>query len=184
MNELFTSRSGHETQSSPVIAYGLDDSKKSRAGLFDSVKAPLAMKAAESMKLQVAHVISNELAEIASQLAKGRVYERGKRFIPLVRRSLYDKLLLAVAGKSPGKKSGSKTGAGKPNLPVDWSDIQPGQMVIAHASAKDGWWEAVVMSVDGDMLDLSWRDYSSYPKFLRHRDAVALLKPTEVKVGQ
>jgi hypothetical protein len=184
MNELFTSHSSHETQSSPVIAYGLDDSNKPRAGLFDSVKAPLAKKAAEAMKLQVAQIISNELAEIASQLAMGRVYERGKRFIPLVRRSLYDKLLLAVAGKSHAKKGGPKKSASKPNLPVDWSHIQPGQMVIAHASAKDGWWEAVVMSVNGDMLDLSWRDYSSYPKFLRHRDAVALLKPAEVKVGQ
>ena len=52
-----------------------------------------------------------------------------------------------------------------------------GHLVIAQANAEDGWWEAVVIAREGDMLTMRWRDFPGYPKFVQHRTAVALLKP-------
>jgi hypothetical protein len=53
--------------------------------------------------------------------------------------------------------------------------------VIAHEDAINGWWEAIVLARDGDMLTLKWRDYDQ-PNVTRHVSSVALLMPTPVSV--
>ncbi len=49
---------------------------------------------------------------------------------------------------------------GSPGLPGDWDDIEPGQLVIANEGPGYGWWDAIVVEVNGDMLTLHWRDFS------------------------
>jgi hypothetical protein len=51
-------------------------------------------------------------------------------------------------------------------------------VIAQEDDAGDGWWEAIVIAVDGDRLTLQWRDYPKQPKIKRHRTAVALLKPS------
>jgi hypothetical protein len=53
-------------------------------------------------------------------------------------------------------------------------------LVIAHESATPGWWEAIVLARDGDMLTLKWRDYPWQTNVVRHATTVALLKPDPV----
>ena len=65
-------------------------------------------------------------------------------------------------------------------MPKSWDDIAVGHLVIAHESAAEGWYEAIVLARDGDMLTLKWRDYRDYANFVRHAGTVALLKPTPV----
>ena len=64
-------------------------------------------------------------------------------------------------------------------LPKSWDDIAPGHLVIAQESLEHGWWEAIVIARNGDMLTLRFREYPKLPKFVRHRAAVALVS-TEV----
>jgi len=79
---------------------------------------------------------------------------------------------------------GSGSGGGDANsppsaFPRSWEEIAVGQLVIAQETDPgDGWWEAIVVAVDGDRLTLRWRDYPKQPKVKRHRTAVALLKPS------
>lgn len=63
-------------------------------------------------------------------------------------------------------------------LPRTWDDIDVGHLVIAYENSEDGWWEAIVVDKTKDMLTLRWRDYPKQPTVVRHRTAVALLKPT------
>lgn len=178
-----TNLSEVESDVAPVIVYGIDDDKNPRAGYFNSNEAALAVKAAESMKLNAAKVASINLAELASQLPAGHVYERGKKFIPIVRRGLYDKVISAATDKkNNAKRASKKLLSTQQVLPTNWSDIKPNHLVIAQESAKDGWWEAIVTFIDGDMLHLRWRDYPKYPRFMRHRHSVALLKPSDPKI--
>ena len=65
-------------------------------------------------------------------------------------------------------------------LPATWDDIAVGHLVIAHEGAVDGWWEAIVLARDGDMLTLKWRDYPQQANVVRHAGSVALLKPSPV----
>ena len=49
--------------------------------------------------------------------------------------------------------------------------------MIAQEGARDGWWEAIVVEKNDDMITLRWRDYPRQANVVRHRLAVALLYP-------
>jgi hypothetical protein len=185
-----------------IVLFGLDESRKPRAARFGSGHGNLAAKAAELMSLTACSVSSPALAEIAEKLPTGRMYANGRAFVPNVRRDLYAKLVEAAntnkvsdgqgqadepAGK-PAEPATADNGPGpsaaEPAEPVvaqgyprDWNDISVGHLVVASGGATDGWWEAIVIGLEGDMLTLRWRDFPKYPKFVQHRSAVALLKP-------
>jgi hypothetical protein len=65
-----------------------------------------------------------------------------------------------------------------PGLPATWDDIDVGHMVIARDEPAFGWWEAIVIAKDGDMLTLRFRDYPKQAPVVLHRATLALLKPT------
>lgn len=79
------------------------------------------------------------------------------------------------AGGGTGAAGAGAPGDLPPNLPRNWQEIAPGHLVIAHESLEDGWWEAIVIERDGDMLTLRWRDNPKQAKCIRHRTAVALI---------
>ena len=61
--------------------------------------------------------------------------------------------------------------------PESWEAIRVSDLVIAHESPEDGWWEAVVLAIENDQLVLRWRDYPRQPCVRRGRREVALLLP-------
>src|SRR5215207_8075535 len=61
--------------------------------------------------------------------------------------------------------------------PESWEAIRVGDLVIAHESPEDGWWEAIVVAIENDQLLLRWRDYPRQPCVRRGRFEVALLPP-------
>jgi hypothetical protein len=145
-------------------------------------------KAAKAMNLTVCKAESPDVAELAKKLPTGRLYSTGRGFVPVVGQSLYGKLVeqLKLAGQPvPGETeqpNGKESAAAQaaPGLPTSWDDIAVGHLVIAHESAIAGWWEAIVLARDGDMLTLKWRDYPDQANVVRHASTVALLKPTPV----
>jgi hypothetical protein len=50
-------------------------------------------------------------------------------------------------------------------------------MVLVHESPADGWWEAVVIHREAEVLTLRFRDYPKLPAFVRHISAIALVNP-------
>jgi hypothetical protein len=101
-------------------------------------------------------------------------YANGRGFVPNVRRDLYEKLI-AAAGGEPSQDT--ETPRVTQGLPLSWDEIAPGHLVIAFENKEEGWWEAIVVARDGDMLTLRWRDYPKQSKVVRHRTGVALLNP-------
>ena len=118
------------------------------------------------MKLRVLKISGPELTDLAAQLPAGRIYASGHGFVPPVRPNIYDRLS-ELADPKPA-----------PGLPGSWDDIDVGHLVLAKETPGEGWWEAVVLAKDNDMLTIKWRDYPKYPPMTRHRASVALLKPT------
>jgi hypothetical protein len=163
-----------------MVVFGLDESQKPKAARFSSSQAELVNKAAQAMQLRVAVVApqNRPATEIAKKLPVGRLYANvGKGFVPNIRRDLYTKLTGVL-----GVESGLPTAPGEPEVPLasglphNWDELAPGHLVIAKETRhEDGWWEAIVLERDGDMLTLRWRDYPTQPKVIRHRTAVALL---------
>ena len=119
------------------------------------------------MNLAVCKADGEILAELAKKLPPGRLYSTGRGFVPSVGRSLYGKIVeqLKLAGQPvPGEAEQSEAGRSSadqpaPGLPATWDDIAVGHLVIAQEGKWDGWWEAIVLARDGDMLTLKWPDY-------------------------
>jgi hypothetical protein len=162
-----------------IVVFGLDESQKPKAARFSSSQSQLVNKAAQAMQLRVAVIAppNGPATEIAKKLPVGRLYSNGKGFVPNIRRDLYIMLTGVL-----GVESGLPAAPGEPEVPVasglprNWDEVAPGHLVIAKETRhEDGWWEAIVLERDGDMLTLRWRDYPTQPKVMRHRTAVALL---------
>jgi hypothetical protein len=137
------------------------------------------------------------------KLATGRIYARGKSFIPNIKRDLYDGILAALASAKTehdrsqaertataaaaheAPKSSEQAPAYVPTvlppmasgLPQNWESIAAGNMVLADEGPGEGWWEAIVISRDSEILTLRYRDYPKAPKFERHISTIALINP-------
>ena len=62
-------------------------------------------------------------------------------------------------------------------LPKSWDAIGPGHLVLTNETAREGWWEAVTVSREGEILTLRYRDFPKLPPFERHVSVVALINP-------
>jgi hypothetical protein len=159
-----------------------DDQGNPRAARFPAGQADLVAKAAKGMNLTVYKADGAALADLAKKLPVGRLYATGRGFVPAAGRGVYGKIVeqLKLAGQPvPSTTAQATAEQPAPRLPGTWDDIAVGHLVIAHEGAKEGWWEAIVLARDGDMLTLRWRDYQQ-PHVVRHAGAVALLKPGPV----
>ncbi len=65
--------------------------------------------------------------------------------------------------------------------PAHWDQIKVGATVLAadldKANVADGWYEAIVIQINGPKLTLKWRDYPEEGRITRTREHIALLYP-------
>ena len=166
------------TPTAPLIVLGYDENHKPRAARFPAADAELVAKAAQLMDLKVYQAASEDLAALAKKLPEGRLYGNGRGFVPNIRQSLYSQIIVTLAVEpqaAVGKDQDELPVA--TGLPRTWDDIAPGHLVIAQEALDYGWWEAIVLGRNGDMFTLRFRDYPKLPKFVRHRNAIALMSP-------
>jgi hypothetical protein len=83
-----------------------------------------------------------------------------------------------AASRSPAS-SRSRPSRGDSHRPKSWDEIEIGSLVLATTGIEDGWWEAIIESIDGDILTCRWRDYPTEPNVLRRRSELALLPPDQ-----
>jgi hypothetical protein len=171
----------------PVVVFGVDPEGKPRAARFTEKHADLAAKAAGQMKLQVLALTDTKMSELATRLPAGRIHASGWGLVPAIRADHYAKLLAAAGPREadagdasvgdPGGASGSPPNGAAVSLPRNWDEIAPGHLVVVQETPADGWYDAIVVERNGDMLTVRWRDYPRDRKFMRHRLTVALLYP-------
>lgn len=181
--------------SGPMFAVGLDENGKPRGARFASYTDKL-VDVVLDMGLWFVIAPSAAFADAAKKLPEGRHYASGKAFVPNIKQALHDELL-AIIGQ-PGETSEAYRLENKPKsagdmkssdqpvrcvspitcgLPQSWDVINVGHMVLAHESPDDGWWEAVVIKREDDILTLRYRDAPKLPIFIRHVTTVALVNP-------
>jgi len=177
----------------PLVLFGIDSRGKPKAARFGKQHASLARKAATQLQLQVLAGNDPKIADLAAQVPVGRVHATGRTFVPFIRRDLYDQLVAAAGNgtahsdtPSNGSSgaSGSTPSGSAPHLPKDWQEIGVGDLVVAQDSLEDGWYDAIVVQVDGDMFTLRWRDYPRERRVVRHRLRLALLYPGPKPSGE
>jgi hypothetical protein len=186
-----------------LLVYGLDEAGKPKGARFPASERETVLPIVTAMKLEYSQPSSNEVASLGMKLPVGRIYARGKAFIPNIKRDLYDKLLAVAASceeeqdglqsertaatmAEPEGNSGSvKTPTTAPailppltsGLPQNWESIAVGNMVLADEGPGEGYWQAIVISRDGDIVTLRYRDYPKVPQFDRHISTIGLINP-------
>jgi hypothetical protein len=172
----------------PVVLFGIDSHGKPKGARFGKDHADLAIKAASQLQLRILAGNDPKIADLATRLPVGRVHATGRTFVPFIRRDLYDKLVAAApngnphptsppAGGSSATPGPKPPGGSSPNLPKTWQEISVGDLVVAQEGPEDGWYEAKVAEVNGDMLTVRWRDYPRERQVERHRQRLGLLYP-------
>ena len=201
MNSTVVVRANDQAEPSLVV-FGRDDAGKPRASWFDAGSADLASKAADLMKMRVLRVETEEQKAVARQLAPGRVFASGRAFTPFARTAVFSQLVELAGDSSDPSTKGSTSGKpgavasngspsgdqgpgtaptapadpkGGPSRPQSWEEIGIGSVVLATVGVEDGWWESIVIGVNGEALTLKWRDYPREKVFVRRRTALALL---------
>ena len=161
-----------------LIVLGYDEQHKPCGARFQGAETKLVTAAAKAMSLNVYEAATDDLAALAKKLPVGRLYSNGKGFLPNIRQNLYSQCVVALAAEPQAalaKEEELPLKATASGLPKTWDEIAPGHLVVAQETLEYGWWEAIVLGRDGDMLTLRFRDYPKLPKFVRHRAAVALI---------
>ena len=156
------------------VLLGADEYAKPRAARFSAEDPELLAKAAASMYLRLVEVTDPDVAEIAALLPAGRLHANGKRLVPYIKGDLYNDLLVATLANQLPKPNPDPA---PQDLPRTWDEIAPGHLVIAREALEIGWWEAVVIERNGDLVTVRYRDYPQYPPMVRHRSAIALISP-------
>jgi hypothetical protein len=154
------------------ILFGADEYAKPRAARFSAEDPDLLAKAAEAMHLELVEVTDPEVAEIAATLPAGRLHANGKGLVPYIKGDIYIELFVAVIGYGAPQAHREPTAQ---DLPGTWNDVAPGHVVLAREILECGWWEAVVIERNGDLVTVRYRDYPKYPPIVRHRSAIALI---------
>jgi hypothetical protein len=182
-----------------MFVYGLDETGKPKGARFPATETEKVSPVVTAMKLQSFQTGSDEVTSLGMKLPVGRIYARGKAFIPNIKRELYDKLLGALGSTKEGQPNAKGTAPAATSevglapaptqseagilpplasgLPRNWESITPGNMILAHAGPGEGWWECLVLTRDDEIVTLRYRDYPKAPKFERHISTVALINP-------
>ena len=174
-----------------LVVLGIDIEGKPHASRFAEQDAPLVLRAAELMGFHVIRVPAknSELHGIAKGLPLGKIFATGRAFVPFVGRASFDKLAALVEGGVTEARAASGAAAVDPladmftgeavnTADALWSKVEIGSVVLA--SQPDlwgpGWWESVVIGIDGDDLTLRWTEAAEEP-FHASRRNVALRHP-------
>ena len=194
-----------DTPKTQLFVYGLDEAGKPKGARFPTTEREAVLPVITAQKLLFFDGGgSEELIKLGMKLAVGRIYARGKSFIPNIKRDLYDGILAALASDKPEHdrsqaeqtaaaaatgettKSSEQVPAYVPTvlpplssgLPQNWESIAVGNMVLITAGGPgDGWYEAIVLTRDGEILTMRCRDFPKEPIYQRHISTVALINP-------
>src|SRR5215203_7334418 len=90
-----------KTPEPAVVVFGRDGAGKPHASWFDAEAAPLAIKAAALMGMQVLTVATAEQRQLVERFARGRVFASGRAFTPFVREKAFAELLKIAETATP-----------------------------------------------------------------------------------
>ena len=155
------------------VLLGHDEFARPRGARFSDEDPELLVKTAEAMHLWLIEVTGRELAKAAADLPVGRLHASGDEVVPYIENDLYSDVLSAALDDIPSPPKDVAPTAQE--LPRSWDDIEPGHLVIARETLECGWYEAVVIERNADLLTLRWRDYPVPSDFVRQRSVVALI---------
>lgn len=178
------------------------DTPVPRASWFDhSVKAT-ALLSAERQGYTAIETTPAQVDLVKAALSEGEISKAGKVTLGAVKRDVLDRLLANLSGTPVEKLDGTGTLAPgvmptyvgssdevrASEMPVDplWAALTVNMVVLApevsDQGTPEGWWEAVIVAIHGDVFTIRFRDYPRQSVKQRKRDQIAIMYPPPVRV--
>ncbi len=153
--------------------------RQPRGAWFDATHRDGLLKAAAEPNHAYVELDVARLKEIAPTLGTVKISAAGRPDpLPVMLAGAFEKLLaLATVGPlAKAQPPAAMPGTGKINVPVPWSDIVVGSVVLASDAQEDGWFECTVLEIAAPgLLRIRWRDYPDYEPFHRPVERVGLM---------
>jgi hypothetical protein len=152
--------------------------RQARAASFDVAHRAVLTEAAAQPHHALVELDTAKLKALGPDVPAGKLGTSGKPDqLPLVLPGSFQRLLeLAKVGALVA-------GAAQPNavsgeVPPPWSNIAVGATVLASEAEGDGWWECIVLAVEGINVRLRWRDYPDLDYFNKSVTQLGLMSPS------
>lgn len=187
----------------PAVAVVHRNGKETPRGAWfpaDDIEAVLA--GAAEMGMHAVKASTAEIISLAQRLPKGRIFDSGKLFTPLIQGKVYDELmthlpehgitakprLVMNTASSDGGSDADAEGPGasvpEGTRPTDWSQITVGSLVLAEEARMEGWFEAIILEVcPKHVFKLRYRDYPDDPIITRHVSRLALMMQLDAEAS-
>lgn len=184
-----------------VVYTKAPDAKSPRAAWYDQSVKVTAKLYAQRLSYTAIEIKPDQVDLVKAAVAEGEEPANSKLTLYAVKRDVLDRMLAVLAGAPadapdgsgklpPGvmpKHVGLSDSVPASSVPVDplWANLAVNMVVLApeysDQGAPEGWWEAVITAMHGDVLRLRWRDYPRQDHISRKRDEVALMYPPPAK---
>jgi hypothetical protein len=150
-----------------------------RGAWFDGSHHAALARAAASPHRALVSIEQSKLDQIDPDIKPGYLLPDGSPdTLAWMRQPVFERLVGLAEPSGLAALSGAAHKLGRLGAPLPWSEIESGSIVLARAGRDEGWWECVVIEVDGGgAVQLQWRDYPGEP-FRRSISCVGLLSPS------
>lgn len=174
-------RQGRKTRGIPTVVFGLDLAGTPHAARFGRTQFEAALAAAHKNGFEVFEPTSPQMRKAVQRVPPGRI-TRASTIIPPIDQATYNDLYVAFGGPVrdglvPDPTGLSQHADAPAKYPKTWEAIGTGATVLVPSGPRAGWWEATVVSRDGLVLTLKYRDFPKLPKRVLDIHCVALLSP-------
>ncbi len=152
--------------------------RQARAASFDIAHRAVLTDAAAQPHHALVELDTAKLKTLGPDVPAGKLGAGGKAEpLPLVLPGSFQRLLeLAKVG---GLVKGTTAPTGPAGVvPAPWSNLAVGMTVLASDELVGGWWECVVLAIDGTDVQLRWRDYPDLEYFAKPVTNLGLMSPS------
>ena len=178
------------------------DARIPKAAWFGQTVNATARLAAERQLFTAIELTLAQVELVKAAVPEGEITSAGRLSLPGVKPDVLERLLANLAGEPvlaadgsgalpPGVVPtfvGSSDDIPAQNVPVDplWAALAVNMVVLApeqdSQGIPQGWWEAVIVAIHGDVFTLRFRDYPRQALVRRKRDEIAIMYPPPVRV--
>jgi hypothetical protein len=166
-----------------LIVFGTPKGAKApHAAWFRAAYAARVVTAARRQALTTITVESNETLAVAATLKEGQLKAGGQLIMPCVSQDMLSQLR-GLMPQPPGGSGASPTGSTIVGVQVPvavWDTLKPTDVVLAahlENGVPDGWYEAIILKIEGGTFTLRWADYPRDPMVRVQRQHIALMYP-------
>ncbi len=172
-----------------VIIVNVLDFPNRYAAWFGIKRAKTAIRIAETSYFNVLKIDDEATEKLASQLKEGSLTSLNGLSLSLVDDQLAQELETLIAERrladahlqSSSENAAVPAPASAEVAPALWTSLAVGTLVLAadldREGAPEAWFEAYIVSVGDNELQLRWRDFPREGLLTRTRKHIALLHP-------